>query len=123
MTFFDIDGLKMLMIPGEIFPELVYGGYLTAEGSSMEKGPEFCPSPLTEIAGDRNLLIFGLANDEIGYIVPPNDFYLDAEFPYIVAGKDRFGVTHYEETNSLGPDTAFKIAEVFTGMIKTFYEG
>ncbi len=117
LTYFEIDSLKMLLLPGEIFPELVYGGYLPAEQTAEGKAPEINPTPLKEIAGDENLLVFGLANDEIGYIVTPNDFFLDPVSSYFDGGKDSSGRRHYEETNSLGPNTAYKIAEVFTGMM------
>ncbi|MCL2509161.1 MAG: hypothetical protein FWF05_08305 [Oscillospiraceae bacterium] len=117
MTYFNIDGLQMLLIPGEIFPEVVYGGYLSAEESATGEGPEFNPKPLSEIAGDDRLLVFGLANDEIGYMVPPNDFILHPVTPYIDGGKDRFGKNHYEETNSLGPQVVPVIAKVFQSMM------
>jgi len=118
MTYIEIGSLKMLLIPGEIFPELVYGGYLSAEESAEGKGPEINPKPLCEIAGDENLLVFGLANDEIGYIVTPNDFYLHPGIPYLDKTQDRLGRRHYEETNSLGPNTAYKIAEMFEKLLK-----
>lgn len=119
MTYMEIDTLKMLLLPGEIFPELVYGGYLSAEESAEGKGPEVNPLPLCTIAEDENLLVFGLANDEIGYIVTPNDFLLDPETSYFDGGKDRLGRRHYEETNSLGPNTAYTIAQTFTQMMQT----
>ncbi|MBS5874496.1 MAG: hypothetical protein KIC46_10310 [Clostridiales bacterium] len=64
-------------------------------------------------------MVFGLANDEIGYIVTPNDFYLNEQAPYLDKAVDRLGRKHYEETNSLGPRTANRIAEVFAGMMET----
>lgn len=118
MTYFEIDTLKMLLLPGEIFPELVYGGYLPAELTAEGISPDINPAPLTDIAGDKNLLVFGLSNDEIGYIVTPNDFYLDPVSSYFDGGKDASGRRHYEETNSLGPNTAYTVAEVFTGMME-----
>jgi hypothetical protein len=36
-----------------------------------------------KIAGDDNLLIFGVANDFTGYVVPPNDFLLNPDVPYV----------------------------------------
>lgn len=117
MTYMEIGSLKMALIPGELFPELAYGGYLSAEESAEGKGPEINPKPLCEIVGDENLLIFGLANDEIGYIVAPNDFCLHPEIPYMDKTMDRLNRRHYEETNSLGPNTAYKIAEVFTELL------
>lgn len=120
MNYFEIDeSVKILLVPGELFPELAYGGYLSAEESAEGLPPEVNPAPLAEIAGDPNLIIFGLANDEIGYIIPPNDFLLSEDAPYFDRAVDRLDRRHYEETNSLGPNTAPTIAAVFEDMIET----
>ncbi len=119
MTYYEIGDLHILLLPCELFPELAYGGYLTAEESATGLGAEANPLPLVDIAGDKDLVFFGLSNDEVGYVLPPNDFCLHDETPYFNKGIDRNGRGHYEETNSLGPKTAPKIAEVFEGMIKT----
>ncbi len=116
MTYIELDSLKMLLLPGELFPELAYGGYLSAEESATGFGDEVNPKTLTDICDDKELLIFGLANDEVGYIIPPNDFLLDENIPYLNRARDRHGRNHYEETNSLGKATAGKIAEVFEKM-------
>ncbi len=113
LNYYEIDSLKILMIPCELFPELAYGGYLNEDESAEGLPPEINPEPLTEIAEDENLLIFGLANDELGYVLPPNDFMLNSDTPYLDRAIDRFGRRHYEETNSMGPDTAGIIAENF----------
>ncbi len=118
MTYFNIDGLQMLLIPGELFPEVAYGGYLSADESAQGKGPEVNPAPFVDTAKDSKLLIFGLANDEIGYMVPPNDFYLDPVMPYINGPRDRFDRRHYEETNSLSPQVVPVIAKVFESMMR-----
>ena len=112
LSYFEIDSFKILMLPGELFPELAYGGYLEAEESATGLSPEVNPRPLAEIAGS-DVMFIGLANDEIGYIIPPNDFLLNEKFPYAENGRDSLGRRHYEETNSLGPETAAKIAECF----------
>ena len=109
MTYFEIGCLKMLLIPCEIFPELVFGGYLSQDDSAEGKGPEINPTPLTQIAGEEELLVFGLANDELGDVIPPNDFLLAPGIPYLDRVKDRHDRNHYEETNSMGPKTAQKI--------------
>ncbi len=119
MTYFEIGDLKMLLLPSEIFPELVYGGYLSAEESAEGKGPEVNPDPLVKIAGDDNLLLFGVTNDFTGYVVPPNDFLTHDEIPYADKATDRLGRRHYEETNSLGPLTAQTIADTFKGIMET----
>ena len=72
-----------------------------------------------EIAENENLLIFGLANDELGYVLPPNDFMLNKKSPYIDKATDRHGRRHYEETNSMGPKTAQIIADNFAKLINT----
>ena len=119
MTYFEIGSLSMLLLPCEIFPELVFGGYLSAEESATGLGPEINPTPLTEIAGEKELLVFGLANDELGYVLPPNDFILAEGIPYLDRVRDRHDRNHYEETNSMGPKTAEILADVFEDMIKT----
>ena len=120
MSYIQFGELNMLFIPGELFSELAYGGYLPKEKSSLDIGPEINPTPLFEIAEDEKLLIFGLANGEIGYILTPNDYLLDEALPFINQPKDRFGRNHYPETNSLGPETAYKIADTFSNMLKKF---
>jgi len=119
MTYISMGALQMALCPGEVFPELIYGGYLSAEESASGKGAEANPRPFIEIADDPNLLVFGLANDEIGYIIPPNDFLVNAELPYIEQTRDRLDRRHYEEVNSLGPDTAPGMAAVFEEMMRT----
>ena len=108
---------RMLFVPGELFPELAYGGYLPAEASANGTGEN--PTPLCEIADDPALLIFGLADDEIGYILPPDDFLLNRDIPYFERAVDRHGRRHYEEINSLGPRTAQTIADTFADMMQT----
>lgn len=119
MTYFEIGDLKMLLLPSELFPELAYGGYLSAEESAEGKSPDINPEPLIEIADDKDLLIFGVSNDFTGYVVPPNDFLLNSDNPYVERAKDRLGRSHYEETNSLGPATAPVIADTFKGIMET----
>ena len=118
MSYIQFGELNMLLIPGELFPELAYGGYLKKEESSIDASPDINPLPLCEIAEDENLLVFGLANGEIGYILTPNDFLLHPSLPYVDQPRDKFGRNHYPETNSLGPDTAYTIADTFKKMMK-----
>lgn len=111
VSLFEIGNKKMLFLPCEIFPELVYGGFLTADESATGKGSEANPETLTSIVGEREIMVCGLANDELGYVVPPNDFILHPTAPYLENGRDKHNRRHYEETNSMGPDIAFEIAE------------
>ncbi len=117
ITYYEIGGKKILLLPCEIFPELVFGGALSAEESATGKGPEVNPELLCDITGDKEILVFGLANDELGYVLPPNDFILNEKSPYIDNARDKFNRKHYEETNSVGPKTAEVIASVIKEIV------
>ncbi len=118
LTYMEIGDLPLLFLPCELFPELAYGGALSAAESATGQGPEVNPPLLTETAGAENLVIFGLSNDEIGYVIPPNDFFLNDERPYLDKGIDVHGRRHYEETNSAGPGTAAAVSEALRQVMR-----
>ena len=64
------------------------------------------------MTGERRWLV-GLANDELGYVIPPFNFEVSADLPWF----DEPDGDHYEETNSLGPQMAplleVKLNELF----------
>ena len=112
----------LVLVPGEIFPELVYGGGLGERAAHPERQN---PEPLAGILSSYGLddfFIVGLADDELGYIVPPDDFLVDEEAPYLEAAKPADGSRHYEETNSVGRGCADAIAnalrELLDGVFK-----
>lgn len=113
MTYIKLGSQKILLLPGESFPETVYGGYADAATSATGKGPEINPTPLVDIAEDKNLLVFGVTNDMTGYVVAPNDFTLHKTQAYLSNGHDVFNRSHYHETNSLGYLSAQTIADTF----------
>ena len=105
--------VSIAMVPGEIFPELVYGG----DAGDIAANPEMQnPATLSDITGAENLLVFGLCNDEIGYIVAPNDYLLHETNPFLEEGTDKFGRSHYEETNSVGLGAARMITDMFAAL-------
>ncbi len=120
ITFYEIGGKKILLLPCELFPELAFGGALIADESGTGKGPEANPPLLCDITGDKEILIFGLANDELGYVLPPNDFVLNEKSPYVDNGRDKHNRRHYEETNSVGPRTAVIIADTVKKIIDDY---
>lgn len=92
--------LKFAFVPGEFCSDLVSGGCsLTAHGSVS--GKPFEGKTLREIFADEKIIVFGLANDAIGYIVPDNDYCMC------------LGMGHYHETLSLGKNTASTIMTAF----------
>lgn len=65
--------LAVAIVPGELEPAIAYGGYLDAEHSWT--GTDFDCTDFQEIVGtDKELLVFGLMNDQIGYILEDNDY-------------------------------------------------
>ena len=86
-------------VPGEIYPEIVNGGIERAPGGDFDIAPVEVP-PLRELMPGRIRFVFGLANDELGYIIPKSEW--DEKPPYI------YGATSpvYGEVNSCGPETA-----------------
>ncbi len=106
LTVMRLGHVGMALLPGEIFPELVSG-----------TGDAADPAPLADVAaahGLNEMMIVGLANDEIGYILPPGAFVLDETAPYVQAAKG-----HYEETNSVGPGCAIDLAEAFGQAVRS----
>lgn len=117
MTVLQLGDLLFALVPGEIFPELVWGGEAAKHNPEGEN-----PAPLAEIAaeaGYEQLLVIGLSNDELGYIVPPSDFLLNEDVPYLLKTADETGENHYEETNSVSPQCAIVIAEIFEQLVNS----
>lgn len=103
--------MLIALLPGEIFPELVTGEAYACHNAALAN-----PEPLAGIArkyGFSDLLLIGLCDDEIGYIVPPSDFLVNEKMPYIERIRDASGEDHYEETNATGPEAAAAIAQAF----------
>jgi hypothetical protein len=103
-------GVLLGLIPGEIFPELV-------SGTGLKSGDPTALAKLATNEGFKRLLTVNLANDELGYIVPPSDFIVHPTNPYFqryeVNGED-----HYEETNSVGKQCAARIAAAFEAALE-----
>lgn len=118
MAYIKLGTQQILLLPGEPFPEVVYGGAAPAEKSATGKGIEINPTPLIDIVGDKDLLVYCVTNDMTGYCVTPNDFILHKTQPYIEQGRDVFDRRHYHETNSLGYLTNETIAENVADIMK-----
>jgi hypothetical protein len=92
--------LSVACIPGEIYPELVYG----AIQEPVEPNVDFPTSPkessVASLMPGQRWLLVGLANDEVGYIIPKRQW--DERPPYAY-GRDK---SQYGEINSCGPDAA-----------------
>jgi len=102
------DSLRILLAPGELAPEIALGGFLpaaeSASGRDITRAPGFQTLRADGFTG--KCLVFGLMNDELGYILPENDFFTSRLLPSLLTYNDKFGRGHYEESVSTGPKTA-----------------
>ncbi len=118
LTYMVIGNQKFVLLPGESFVSTVYGSYMSAEVAPTEKSPEINPTPLCEICGDPDIIAVGNSNDMTGYVVPPNDFILNKTQPFLNGTKDKNGLNHYHETNSMGYETQRIIADTFKSVVE-----
>ena len=119
VSLVEIGSVRLLALPGEIFPEFMVGYRTDGAAEPSIAADDSCLPAVANAPGGpylretlerdgRTLFVLGLANDEIGYIVPKYDFVLDTARPYFE--KTKCG-SHYHETHSLGPDTGRVLLE------------
>lgn len=94
----------VFLVPGELFPELFNGEFLTEKDSANHTRACY-KAVLSDMTDCRHKFVIGLCNDELGYIVAENDFLLNEVLPYINKATDDMDRDHYEETNSTSPET------------------
>lgn len=97
--------LVMLTVPGELIPQLVYGNVVDKTQSYLGTDWELeCTADI--IGRDKTVLVMGLCNDAIGYIVPDNDYapFIADSLWNTELGEKLFGKPqrHYEEMLSTG---------------------
>jgi hypothetical protein len=97
--------VRVALMPGEVCQDLVIGGAsLTAQGSFNHT--DFGLKSISELFGE-DTIVFGLANDAIGYIIPDSDYCTCGFFD------------HYQELISLGEHTASTILRAFADLADT----
>lgn len=106
------------LIPGELFPEL-YNGEFLSEKDSANHRPSDYPKVLSDMTDCKHKFVIGLCNDELGYILAENDFMLNEALPYINKATDDMDRDHYEETNSTGPATGKIILDETEDLIES----
>ncbi len=97
--------IVMFTVPGELIPQLVYGNVVDKTQAYL--GTDWELDYTSDLVGeDKTVLVMGLCNDAIGYIIPDNDYA-----PFIAdtiwnteLGEKLFGEykRHYEEMLSTG---------------------
>jgi len=127
---------KIMMVPCELANDLVSGEVsYTAQYSYSHT--EYPYPTFAEIAEDDDLIVFGMANDSIGYVIPDNDYLqtllwydpYGVAYPnlskigipytptvnrpiWVVNGKD-----HYMELLSFGKHTATTLSKEFQSLV------
>ena len=110
--------VQIVTVPGEMLPEFGIGGYdgshtgplqdIIDEGATNPPDLALAPEPpyITDQMDGTYKLFFGLANDELGYFIPPFQYEL-GEPPYLSEAPG----DHYEESNSVGPSGATTVVD------------
>jgi len=100
VAYLQLGELAIAAIPGEIYPECVYGKYQ----DPIDPGADFLDAPpepsIAETLPSSKIMVIGLANDEVGYIVPKRQW--DVKPPHAYERES----AQYGERNSVGPETA-----------------
>jgi hypothetical protein len=97
--------VEIALVPGELYPELSVGGVERYPGADDPEAP--IEPPIKGMMTAPHRMLFGLANDEIGYILPRAEW--DEKAPWLQNAPRRW----YGEINSVGPDAAPTIIGVF----------
>lgn len=104
------DGLNIVLVPGEITNTLCNNKVIFEKKANSISNDILS---IDEIFG-ANTMVFGLANDSIGYIIHPDDYYMVYIGNGMVSQKV-FGenFTHYQELFSLGENVAQELLKEF----------
>ena len=99
LAVFNIGPISFATLPGEVYPEILNGGVEAPDGNDFNIQPVEIPA-VRDLMQGKYKFVFGLTNDEIGYIVPKSQW--DEKAPYTYNRKD----SPYGEENSMGTETA-----------------
>jgi len=115
VNLLQIGSVQILFIPGEIYPEIVNGGVESPENADFHGDPIETP-PLRQLMQGKYKFVIGLANDEVGYMLPKTQW--DSEEPFSYDYKK----APYGEVNSLGPETGSTIYKEAVRLINKLKE-
>ncbi|MBR5496643.1 MAG: hypothetical protein IKV76_01525 [Clostridia bacterium] len=115
--------LVLLTVPGELVPQLVYGNVVDKTEAYLGTDWEYeCTSDI--IGEDKTVLVMGLCNDAIGYIVPDNDY---APFIADTIWNNDFGAklfgepkSHYEEMLSTSSKAGSTVIVALNELVKEY---
>lgn len=67
--------LAIAIIPGELAPEIAFGGAMQSGDELNWTGENWDYPSFKEMVGSKNLMVFGLTNDQVGYILTDNSWH------------------------------------------------
>lgn len=113
--------IVMLTVPGELVPQLVYGNVVDKTQSYL--GEEWELEYTADLVGeDKTVLVMGLCNDAIGYIIPDNDYapFIADSLWNTEMGEKLFGKPqrHYEEMLSAGSKAGSTVISALNSIVK-----
>lgn len=103
--------LEAASIPGELYPELSVGPIVRDPNADFPDAP-FEPIIKKDLLKAPFRMVFGLANDEIGYIIPKAQW--DEKPPYTFGAQKPW----YGEINGPGAEAAPAILKTLAGLIE-----
>ncbi len=114
--------IVLLTAPGEIVPQLIYGNVISAEDSYH--GTEWTYEATANLIPEgKTLLVMGLCNDAIGYILPDNDYaHFITDVIWDMDGADKlYGPyhRHYEEMLSAGSSAGSTTISVLNNLVQS----
>ena len=101
--------LEIALVPGELYPELSVGGVVRYAGADFPDAP--IEPPIKNLMSAEYKMLVGLADDEIGYIIPKAEW--DEKAPWLNHAEKAW----YGEVNSVGPEAAPRIASALERML------
>jgi len=126
VSVIELGELSVLTLPGELLPELAIGGYDGSNTGPLQElsdptdpyAPQLSEAPsgpyLEDLMPGSVHMIFGLANDEIGYFIPDYNYRVDESNPFLEEAPG----SHYEETNSTGPSVTGLIVGTASALLE-----
>lgn len=110
-----IGDVEILTVPGELYPEIGDGGVENPLGADYYPLAPVEDPPLRKAVMEGSMrMVIGLANDEIGYIIPKSQWDVKPPHAYDPDGQ-------YGEENSCGPEIAPLIYRESKGLLERLH--
>jgi hypothetical protein len=100
VAYLRLGNLHVAGLPGEVYPELLNGKFQEPADPQADYPDASLEPVVSDLLPGKHWLVIGLANDELGYIIPKRQW--DSAAPYAYGRQ----TSQYGEINSCGPEVA-----------------